>query len=398
MKQFESGRSMVEMLGTLAIIGVLSIGGIAGYKYGMDKYRANQTINDVMLMGVDIITQLSQQRTQAPVLSSDYGTKTTAGYDFTVVQNPEDETQYGIQITGVPASICKQVGDGLKQTVAVYVGNEDYTSDTETDPCDESDSNTMEFYFEPITTEFGECKTDTDCGTNKYCDMGLCFDGLRPEITARVFDKACTSDAECNTGWNVNCSSCDTNLGYCIETREMQNKSCLLENGTTGKCGAGECVPTGCTYDTNKCGNKEYCASPNTSNEEAFPNNETGSCILGTARFSVIKINLKTYHVSNTPLSLWDANAGCKSLGYDGLIDIEDLLIGWTETDGGNCEKTELAKVLEDALPYAHVWTKRPCEGNTSCLYNGVYTVSLYSNGAWPNYSPSSTHPIAVCK
>ena len=27
----ESGRSMVEMLGVLAIIGVLSIGGIAGY-------------------------------------------------------------------------------------------------------------------------------------------------------------------------------------------------------------------------------------------------------------------------------------------------------------------------------------------------------------------------------
>ena len=30
MKKLESGRSMVEMLGVLAIIGVLSIGGIAG--------------------------------------------------------------------------------------------------------------------------------------------------------------------------------------------------------------------------------------------------------------------------------------------------------------------------------------------------------------------------------
>ena len=32
MTKLESGRSMVEMLGVLAIIGVLSIGGIAGYK------------------------------------------------------------------------------------------------------------------------------------------------------------------------------------------------------------------------------------------------------------------------------------------------------------------------------------------------------------------------------
>ena len=176
-KNYESGRSMVEMLGTLAIIGVLSIGGIAGYSYGMDKYRANQTMNDIMLMGVDIITQLSQNR-GIPTLS-EWGTKTTAGYDFTVIPNPEDETQYGIQITGVSSSICKQVGDGLKQTVAVYVGNEDYTTDTETDPCDESDSNTMEFYFEPIETAFGECKTDANCGEGRYCDKdtGICFRG-----------------------------------------------------------------------------------------------------------------------------------------------------------------------------------------------------------------------------
>ena len=33
----DTGRSMVEMLGTLAIMGVLSIGGIAGYRYAMDK-------------------------------------------------------------------------------------------------------------------------------------------------------------------------------------------------------------------------------------------------------------------------------------------------------------------------------------------------------------------------
>ena len=33
---------MVEMLGVLAIIGVLSIGGIAGYTLSMRRYRANQ--------------------------------------------------------------------------------------------------------------------------------------------------------------------------------------------------------------------------------------------------------------------------------------------------------------------------------------------------------------------
>ena len=37
----EYGRSMIEMLGVLAIIGVLSIGGLAGYTMAMNRHRAN---------------------------------------------------------------------------------------------------------------------------------------------------------------------------------------------------------------------------------------------------------------------------------------------------------------------------------------------------------------------
>ena len=44
-KKNESGRSMVEMLGVLAIIGVLSIGGIAGYTMSMRRHRANMILD-----------------------------------------------------------------------------------------------------------------------------------------------------------------------------------------------------------------------------------------------------------------------------------------------------------------------------------------------------------------
>ena len=40
------GRSMIEMLGVLAIIGVLSVGGIAGYSKAMTKWKINKTIED----------------------------------------------------------------------------------------------------------------------------------------------------------------------------------------------------------------------------------------------------------------------------------------------------------------------------------------------------------------
>ena len=44
MKINERGRSMIEMLGVLAIIGVLSVGGISGYTEAMRKYKMNKTI------------------------------------------------------------------------------------------------------------------------------------------------------------------------------------------------------------------------------------------------------------------------------------------------------------------------------------------------------------------
>ena len=47
LKNTQSGRSMVEMLGVLAIIGVLSVGGIAGYSKAMLKYKINNTLDEL---------------------------------------------------------------------------------------------------------------------------------------------------------------------------------------------------------------------------------------------------------------------------------------------------------------------------------------------------------------
>ncbi len=58
----ESGRSMIEMLGVLAIIGVLSVGGIAGYSKAMTKYRINKTIEQITLIAGNIRTFFAPQK------------------------------------------------------------------------------------------------------------------------------------------------------------------------------------------------------------------------------------------------------------------------------------------------------------------------------------------------
>lgn len=45
----QSGRSMVEILGVLAVIGVLSIGGIAAYSKAMEKINIDKTIVDISM-------------------------------------------------------------------------------------------------------------------------------------------------------------------------------------------------------------------------------------------------------------------------------------------------------------------------------------------------------------
>jgi len=52
MRRSEKGRSMVEMLGVLAIIGVLSVGGIYGYTVAMNKYKANEVAQAMNMYGV----------------------------------------------------------------------------------------------------------------------------------------------------------------------------------------------------------------------------------------------------------------------------------------------------------------------------------------------------------
>lgn len=60
-KFIQRGRSMVEMLGVLAIIGVLSIGGIAGYSKAMMQYKINKTSDQIIQIVSGLRTLYSTQ-------------------------------------------------------------------------------------------------------------------------------------------------------------------------------------------------------------------------------------------------------------------------------------------------------------------------------------------------
>ena len=55
----QSGRSMVEMLGVLAIIGVLSVGGISGYSKAMAKFKLTKAQDQISMLLINIRTTFS---------------------------------------------------------------------------------------------------------------------------------------------------------------------------------------------------------------------------------------------------------------------------------------------------------------------------------------------------
>ena len=73
-KKSQSGRSMVEMLGVLAIIGVLSVGGIAGYSLSMRRHRANQIADIAAKYALTVYTACQQRASNGETgsLSGDF--------------------------------------------------------------------------------------------------------------------------------------------------------------------------------------------------------------------------------------------------------------------------------------------------------------------------------------
>lgn len=67
MKRFmnseQSGRSMVEMLGVLAIIGVLSVGGISGYSKAMAKFKLSKAMDQMSMLVANIRTTYASMAT-----------------------------------------------------------------------------------------------------------------------------------------------------------------------------------------------------------------------------------------------------------------------------------------------------------------------------------------------
>ena len=366
---FESGRSMVEMLGTLAIIGVLSIGSIAGYSYGMDKYRANETINDVNLRGIDLVRQVAIGQTTLSL--SEWPTISKAGYDISEpVLSTEGDAYF--TISGVPKRVCEIVYDGIMQNQTTDVEVNGYVVD-DSSAC--GDDNIMGFFFITNAGEGGTnpedlCK-DKTCPEGFSCTHGICMSEEVPQKASRW--KRCKSDNSCGI-----CEECIDRWGdgltYCNQLSD--GTSC----GSGGQCQKGQCVannipivsnvsvtPTStilnnCT-DNSDCEQNYYCGHLCDGYKYDGPEcdiYDSKTCIF--AEFTKVPLSDGDYfYVSAHKNLATDAEALCDAIGtkfienFENRMDIVDKLKDFSLDNGGfeGLSKTQTCLVYPDSYSFS---------------------------------------------
>ncbi len=256
----QSGRTLPEMLAVLAIAGVLSIIALVGFTYAMNKHKANETIQDVMIRGSNV-----------PMIDENYAMK-EPGYEFRFPGMPASGKKgtyyemmtlksrgntYFVEAADVSEAVCKMIlkmnPTDIDQIIVdgtVYLGDESI--------CD--DGVAMQFCFGDDLCE------DVDCGANGEFVDGRCQ--CVNDFTGFYCEKApqCNTTEDCD-GVRV-CSSDKQCVcpeigepNECQEFGEANGCSVLipLPNGTicsegycvNGKCGCMTCEEIEC--DSGQC-------------------------------------------------------------------------------------------------------------------------------------------------
>ena len=127
-KSVQSGRSMIEMLGVLAIIGVLSVGGIAGYSKAMMKYRINKTIEQITLIAGNVRAFWGPQKNYDGVrcgcnASGCYGQSSGDGCPIVKKAKIIPDEMLTLDADGKITSITDAFGN------SVYIGSEDRSAE-----------------------------------------------------------------------------------------------------------------------------------------------------------------------------------------------------------------------------------------------------------------------------
>ncbi len=244
----DSGRSMIEMLGVLAIIGVLSIAGIMGYTYATNKYQANKIAHELNLLSNQIALIMNQPREsdfelslRNPYDNEDGGKLTSGGYNFVYGCGDgstsddfcyTDDTSYYMEVSGISKKVCQSLTP-LTQHIPYVTEQKIISTDDPTGTsCGENNALVLFFIMQDDHLDEG-VKTSNSEETKKSTEVTEPVDAsVQTSTPITTF----TSESECGygsfKGTDGQCYSCNYSYeqqsGYTTppEATEKECNSC----------------------------------------------------------------------------------------------------------------------------------------------------------------------------
>ena len=155
---------MVEMLGTLAVMGILSVVGLWVYGTAMDSLKANNILNEVNKRAHTCIAQINLMGKECNL--AEYPPKIDEKY--TVTTAPIDADFFKIVVNDIPQDVCQQIKNkGFSLTGKIIPEN-----------C--ASTNEMIFVFDNNLERKSSpetCQNTTDCsGGCEQCVDGFCIE------------------------------------------------------------------------------------------------------------------------------------------------------------------------------------------------------------------------------
>ena len=235
--QSQSGRSMVEMLGVLAIIAILSIGGIVGFRLAMNYYQANQIAHEMNIMRTDAQIKIAQG-TEELTLGDPYdsgniqfnGYKTDFDCLYMETETSEPElascavaNAYYIEMQKIPEGICKPLTnliDKMDNEIAFYINGKSVdAAEGEKGACDEGGNTLTAIFGADSDSNAVKCDDVSECPEN----LPICFNHMCVECETNAQCSARGKDPYCDKETH-RCESCPDGGRY-----QTEYNACVID-------------------------------------------------------------------------------------------------------------------------------------------------------------------------
>ena len=325
-----AGRTLMEMLGTLAVMGIITVIGVKLFHSAMNQHYANEVINEAQKRAVSVAAQIVAGKDKNALSLAEF--PNTDKYTFGVEAHPTNPNRFNITVDAVELDACKRMKTMIGPYTALRALSSDCTTLTFND----------DLSREADASDYNLSQVRCTAAGYKWCSMG--DNGIQNKCFEDKSTNCCS-----HANYDTQCQQCDTG-GYVSNLSDSTPCDFDGDGVNDSTCQSGVCPKPGITSNTTCTSNADcggtgsgwFCqiyydkdinlnGSMNNTNTNCYKN-LTGKCavVKDKARISSEKWAILTQagfsatFLKGQPLNWWSAKNWCLAQGKQ-LIDVAQI-------------------------------------------------------------------------